>query len=245
MCGRLTVHCTAADVARLVEEPLSEEVAEVLREPRYNVAPGSGLVVVHEDRDREGVRSASVLHWGLVPSWTKDPTKGSSLINARVETIASKPSFADAYRYRRCLVPVSGFYEWDRRARPAWPYYFRPAAADAPLLLLAGIWEYWLHPCGSEIYSLALVTTAADEVMAPIHHRMPLIVRGDACLRWLDHRVTMPDMGRLLAPRERASPLQCHPVGDAVNRAMAQGAQLIEPVQPPPRAAQMDLFAEP
>lgn len=241
MCGRVTVHFSQESVSALLEEPLAAEAAEVLRQPRYNIAPGSGLVAVMEDRDRGGLRRAMVLHWGLVPGWAESPQTGASLINARAETIAVKPAFADAFRYRRCIVPVSGFYEWDRSARPVWPYYFFPVGGSA-VLLLAGIWEYWLHPSGSEIFSVALVTTAANAVMAPIHHRMPLVLRGAAVRQWLDHRNTRPAVAAFLPATDSPSPFRGHPVSTAVNRAGIDLPRLIERVDPPERAAQMDLF---
>src|SRR5210317_2245796 len=116
MCGRYTLSAGHESLARAFLAEFSKEL-QASWKSRYNIAPGTGIVAILEDRDRGG-RKAEVFHWGLVPGWAKDPKIGYKLINARAETIGEKPSYRDAYRYRRCLVPASGFYEWDRRKSP-------------------------------------------------------------------------------------------------------------------------------
>jgi len=245
MCGRYTLSAGHEALARAF---LAEFAAELQAEwkPRYNIAPGTGITAIIEDRDRDRLRRAEVLHWGLVPRWADDPAIGYKLINARAETVASKPSYRDPFRYRRCLVPASGFFEWDRRHHPRQPWYFFPGEREC--MALAGVWEHWLHPSGSEILSVALLTTEADDRMAPIHHRMPVILPEAAWADWLDTRQVKPDMPAFLKRRPGPEFLQCHPVSMEVNRGTAEGSHLIEPVEWPHtpdetrKAEQQELF---
>ena len=158
MCGRYTLSAGHEALARAFLAEFAEEL-QASWKARYNIAPGTGIVAILEDRDRGG-RKAEVLHWGLVPHWAKDPNIGYKMINARAETIGEKPAYRDAYRYRRCLVPASGFYEWDRTKSPRQPYYFYPKGSD--FMAMAGVWEPWPHPSGSEILSVSLITTTAN-----------------------------------------------------------------------------------
>ena len=239
MCGRYTLSAGHESLARAFLAEFSEELKKSWK-PRYNITPGTGIVAILEDRDKGG-RRAEVLHWGLVPSWAKDPDIGFKLINARSETIADKPSYRDAYRYRRCIVPASGFYEWDRRKSPRQPYYFHPANAD--FLALAGIWEHWMHPCGSEILSVSLITTAANQTVGSIHHRMPVIIQPENWARWLDtDNVKATGLREVLVPAADDM-LKSHPVSLRVNKASAEGVQLIMAVNPSSdQPDQLDLF---
>lgn len=239
MCGRYTLSAGHEALAREFLAEFAEEM-RMSWNPRYNITPGTGIVGIHEDRDKGG-RKAEVFHWGLVPSWAKDPDIGYKLINARAETIAEKPSFRDAFRYRRCLVPANGFYEWDRTKSPRQPYYFHPGSQD--FMALAGIWEHWLHPSGSEILSVSLITTEANSLMQSIHHRMPLILPKTAWASWLSTESVRPSISPFLDAAEPEEFLICHPVSTRVNKATEEGADLIQIQEVPgDSGGQLDLF---
>ncbi len=245
MCGRYTLSAGHEALARAFLAEFAGEL-QMSWKPRYNISPGTGIVAILEDRDKGG-RRAEVLHWGLVPSWARDVNIGYKLINARAETISSKPSYRDAFRYRRCLVPASGFYEWDRRGPVSQPYYFHPAKAD--FMAMAAVWEHWLHPSGSEILSVALITTSANKAMERIHHRMPVILPQSSWTDWLDTGNVKPSMGPFLKAANADDLLDLHPVSREVNKGSAEGAELIQPVKlDGPESAnggrQMDLFGE-
>ena len=181
MCGRYVLVTPAAALAK---EFAAFDPGLVLA-PRYNIGPGQDVVVVRVDGGR---RSLATLRWGLVPSWAKDPSIASKLSNARSETAASRPSFREALRRRRALVPASGFYEW--KAVPAekrkQPYYLLPSADD-DLFLFAGLWERWVPKDGGQaVDTFAILTTNANELMAAMHDRMPVILQPEDARLWLD-----------------------------------------------------------
>ena len=242
MCGRYTLSAGHEALARAFLAEFADEIKASWK-PRYNIAPGSGIVAILEDRDKGG-RKADVFHWGLVPSWAKDVNIGYKLINARAETIAEKPSFRDAFRYRRCLVPASGFYEWDRKVSPRQPYYFHPSQDD--FMAMAGIWEYWLHPSGSEIFSVSLLTTRADTLMEPIHHRMPVILKAHKWADWLDTGNVKPGINDFLDDTTEQRILSMHPVSREVNKAERDEETLIQPIELSGKndnqSGQLDLF---
>jgi len=218
MCGRFGLKASAAELQRAFDlEPLPEAIA-----PRYNIAPSQPVLAVRHDGAR---RHAELYRWGLIPSWAKDPSIGSRMINARAETIAGKPAFRSAFRSRRCLVPASGFYEWKREGTGKVPHWI--AAVDEGLLAIAGIWESWRAPEG-ELRSLALVTTAPNPLMAPIHDRMPVLLFGTERERWLSSDDPVELQGLLRAcPDAR---LRAHPVSTLVNSPANDSAECIEPV---------------
>lgn len=243
MCGRYTLSAGHEALARAFLAEFADELKASWR-ARYNIAPGTGIVAILEDRDKGG-RKAEILHWGLVPHWAKDPDIGYRMINARAETIAGKPAYRDAFRYRRCLVPASGFYEWDRRTTPRQPYYFHPERDD--FMALAGIWEHWLHPSGSEILSVSLITTAANKTVGRIHHRMPVILRREAWDHWLDTSDVKPDIISVCQLAVPEGYLTSHAVSRAVNKSAAEGQDLIRPIAdqndpPVEERHQLDLF---
>ena len=165
MCGRYALH-SHPEVVELTFG-LSQIPAF---QPRYNIAPTSQVLVLKST-------GAALVRWGLVPRWAKDPSIGAKLNNARAETVAEKPSFRDAYRKRRCLIPANGFYEWRREAGRKQPFYVRPAQGE--LFAFAGLWESW-----RDLETCAILTTEANAVMRPIHDRMPVILAPGDHARW-------------------------------------------------------------
>lgn len=180
MCGLYNLSHSSDEVAAYFDYGDTVEFP-----PRDYVAPGQPVAIVrHEENDPSGQRRFGLVRWGFVPSWAKEVKAGKPLINARAETVAEKPSFRHAFKRRRCLVPASGFYEWqgDVPGRKL-PYYV--PRADGGLLAFAGIWEHWMGPDGSELESMAILTTAANAALAPIHHRMPVVIERGDFARWL------------------------------------------------------------
>ena len=230
MCGRYVV---AYDPETLVAGFSLTRIQPFER--RWNVAPSSPVPVIRETPD--GERVGELMRWGLVPHWARDPAIGTKLNNARVEGMADKPAFRQAVRRRRCLLPASGFYEWqavtDARGKPAkQPWYISPC--DAPFFALAGLFEAW-RPADSGddspwLLTCCIVTTAANALMAPIHDRMPAIVAPAQWDAWLDRKLQDPVA---LAPLLRGLPLaamQAWRVERAVSRASNEGPALIAPL---------------
>ncbi|MEN8184910.1 MAG: SOS response-associated peptidase [Myxococcota bacterium] len=200
MCGRITLSTPAKVVA---EHFGLNEIPRL--SPRYNVAPGQPVAVVRSRS--EGPERILAMHtWGLVPRFAKDPTVGSRLINARAETVATRPAFRDAFRQRRCLVPADGFYEWQPRGRnPKQPYHITPVAEA--LFAIAGLFER--DTC-------TLLTTEANEPMRAVHARMPVLLPREAWEPWLDPERDPDRLLALLVPSP-ADALELHPVGLRVN----------------------------
>ncbi|MEP7024358.1 MAG: SOS response-associated peptidase, partial [Actinomycetota bacterium] len=275
MCGR---YASARKRIELLEEfsVQSDEVGEPL-EPDYNVAPTKGVYAVLTRRPRSSaageqadeqaggeqaasappapVRQLRTVRWGLVPSWAKDPSIGSRMINARAETVSEKPAFRRAFAHRRCLLPADGYYEWqqpskagqagqsgkaaDRPGRAAkQPYYIY--RADGASLAFAGLYEFWRdrtlpddHP-GAWLTTATIVTTSAPDELGQIHDRMPMVIGPDAWAEWLDpDNADAGGLLGLLAPAA-AGGLITRPVSTEVNSVRHNGPQLIEPAEPGP-----------
>jgi putative SOS response-associated peptidase YedK len=212
--------------------------------PRYNIAPTQPVPMVRMD---DGKRRFSLVRWGLVPSWAKE-VGPSPLINARADTLFAKPSFRTAARRRRCLFPADGFYEWYREGKTRKPYLIRKRGGG--LFAMAGIWECWVSPDGSELDSAAIITTDANATLQPIHHRMPVILDGADFEAWL----TTPETeAETVAGLLRPAPddlLEAVAVSDRVNKVANDDAGLLEPVaeeaetvaEKAPKDAQMKLL---
>jgi len=189
MCGRYVLSQPAEVIAEYFEvDPeagLGAGLAQGL-EPRYNIAPTQEAPIV---RNEAGGRTLSLARWGLVPYWAEAASIGNRLINARSETADAKPAYRQALRRRRCLVPASGFYEWKKVGRARHPFYFRPP--NGGLLAIAGLWERW-HDGPLSLETFTLLTTDANQILAPIHDRMPVILDRRAFEPWLDPEVTSP-----------------------------------------------------
>jgi len=215
MCGRYTL---VADHERLAEEFELHEVESVRL--RYNVAPTQMVPVIRSMGDDQR-RELNELRWGLVPKWAKDPAIGNRMINARSEEAASKPSFRAPMRRQRCLVPSTGFFEWkligdENAPRPKkQPYYIR--RRDERVFAFAGLWDRWKGPEGSTIESYAILTTEPNELMRPLHKRMPVIVRPDDYALWLDPKMQDVDRVQSVFRSYPSEELTAYPVSTRVN----------------------------
>ena len=208
MCGRFGLFVTP----EVLEEyfALADSAAAIVPRPRYNLTPGQAVAVV---REHDGRRTLDALQWGLIPFWAKDAKIGRRLVNARLDGVADKPAFREAYARRRCLIPASGFYEWSEpKAGRKQPYFIRPSGE--PLLAIAGLWERWRTPSGEKLETCVIVTTDASAELVHVHDRMPLLIPRDAHALWLDPRTGIDD-ALLLA--QRTPTLEIKPVGLAVN----------------------------
>lgn len=220
MCGRYTLISAPEAIRalfRYAEQPNFP--------PRYNIAPTQPIAVV---RLAEGRREFALLRWGLLPPWVKDPRAFSVLFNARGESALDKPAFRAAMRYRRCLIPFDGFYEWRQKGARKQPYYIR--ARDGGPMAFAGLWESWMGPNGEEMETAAIVTTTANLQLAPLHDRMPVILPLEAFDLWLDCKNVDAETAAALIAPAREGLLEIYPVSEAVNRAANDTAALIEPV---------------
>lgn len=193
--------------------------------PRYNVAPTQPVPIV---RLEGGKRRFALVRWGLLPAWVKDPKTFTLLINARAESVLDKPAFRNAMRYRRCLFPADGFYDWKIEGARRRPYVVRPKSRQP--VAFAGLWETWTGPNGEEVDSAAIITTQASRSIAALHGRMPAILSPEAFDLWLDcARVDAETAAALLAPAPDAA-LEAYEISNAVNRVANDSADLLEPV---------------
>jgi len=214
MCGRFAFYSPSEATAALFGASGALPV-----EARYNIAPTQYIAAIRDDED--GARELIMLRWGLIPFWAKDPSIGNRMINARAETVAEKPSFRTAYRRRRCLVLADGFYEWHREGSIKTPYYISPA--DGAPFAFAALWENWNSKESDEsIQSTTLITTAANDFMASLHHRMPVVLRPDTADRWLAGGDDAIEYAINHGPELRA-----WAVDRRVNNARNEGADLI------------------
>jgi len=221
MCGRMTL-----DIPIAVINEIYGIVRRIDRElnPRYNVTPSQDIPIVRQDA--EGLRELAFARWGLIPSWAKDVSIGNKMINARSETVSEKPSFRSAFKRRRCVIPAGGFYEWQATDGPRKkPWLFR--VADGNPMSLAGLWEHWEGPDGQVVESCSILTTIANELMAKVHDRMPVILPGrDEVGVWLDARSSMGDVSGLLMPCA-SEVLVKHAVSDYVNAPAHTGPECV------------------
>lgn len=214
MCGRFAFYLPSEATAALFGVD-----GNIAVEPRYNIAPTQYVAAVREDEDLN--RELVMLRWGLVPFWAKDPTIGNRMINARAETVAEKPSYRAAFRHRRCLVLADGFYEWRKQGAAKAPYFISLASGEP--FGLAALWENWTDKdSGESMQTTTLITTAANDFMAALHHRMPVILQADTADVWLSGRGDFLEQALALAPT-----LQAWPVDRRVNNARNDGAELI------------------
>ena len=192
----------------------------------FNLAPTTTLPVIRQSP--AGQRVVDLLQWGLIPHWAKDPSIGHKLINARCETLTEKPSFRDAFRRRRCIVPAAGFYEWQRAGKTKQPYFIKHPSEEP--LAMAGLWESWRDPAGEIVRTFCIITTAANATVAPIHDRMPVLLRTEDFARWLDPTVDGATLVDLLVACP-ADDIVAVPVSQAVSTSTSDGPALIVPAK--------------
>jgi putative SOS response-associated peptidase YedK len=242
MCGRYASTRRPED---LVEEfEIAEEMIEAPLEPDYNVAPTKEVYAVLERPPRKGddhvARQLRVLTWGLVPSWAKDPSIGSRMINARMETVAEKPAYKKAFAKRRCLLPADGYFEWYPTSRTGkngkplkQPFFIRPK--DGGTLAMAGLYELWRDPARADDdparwrWTCTVITTDAEDDLGHIHDRMPLMVEPERWSAWLDPEQSTDTLLDLLTPAAPGA-LEAYAVPTLVNNVKNNGAELIEPI---------------
>jgi putative SOS response-associated peptidase YedK len=226
MCGRYALKTTAAELIEHFQLLACPEFS-----PRFNIAPQSIIPVIRYKPDTG--RVGQLVKWGLIPSWTEDPSIGNKLNNARSETVAEKPSFRSSFARHRCLIPANGFYEWkaitvDGKVRKQ-PYYIHPTDPDG-FFAFAGLLAAWKSPEGETIISTCIITTGPNTVMAPIHDRMPVILQPEQFDVWLDPEnhdtASLSAMLRPCAPKL----MEAHRVSPAVNRAGVEGPTCIDPM---------------
>jgi putative SOS response-associated peptidase YedK len=221
MCGRFTLHASPQELRECFALDETPGFAA-----SYNIAPSQPVAAV---RVTARQREMALLRWGLVPAWANEPGTGYRMINARAETVAEKPAYRSAFRHRRCLIPVSGFYEWQPSADGKQPWYFR--RQDGQVFALAGLWEHWGRGEGS-IESCAIIVTGANDTVRPVHDRMPVIIEPSAYDLWLDPQVSAADrLIDLLRPWAGAA-LTAYPVTRYVNSPLHNDARCIAPAGP-------------
>lgn len=221
MCGRFTLKNVERLLDRLRARGIDVDgINEII--PRYNIAPTQEVVTVVQ---HASTREARLFQWGLIPSWSKE-AKG--IINARVETIDEKPSFKESFEKRRCLILADGFYEWERNGKISQPYFFQ-LKHEGPFAF-AGIWDRWRYD-NSSITSCAIITTTANELLAKIHTRMPVILRPESYDLWLNDHSRAADLKDLLVPFP-TDQMMSHAVGYEVNDAKVDHERLLSEVEP-------------
>lgn len=229
MCGRVVRTHSADEIAKALDA--INTVPEPL-EPDFNIGPTRLLPAVLENRIGEDgedfQRQLVMLKWGLVPYWAKDPSIGNKMINARVETVATKPAFRSAFAKRRCLVTVSGFYEWQKRESGKQPWYIHPVGGK--VLTLAGLFERWKDAEGRLLSTCTILTTTAQDDLGELHDRAPMVVPDEAVDQWLDRTEQNPSSLRQLLVPAIPGTFEAHPVNTAVGNVRNNYPDLIEPV---------------
>jgi len=222
MCGRFTLTIEISELQRILN--LGEFSAGF--NPRYNISPSQPVPVVTDYKKRK----IDIMRWGLIPAWAKDINIGYSLINARSETIHEKPSFRNAFRNKRCLILADGFYEWKKeenpKKNPSIPYYFS-LIGHRPFMF-AGLWESWTSPANEKINSCSIITCEANELVSPIHNRMPVILDDNNCWSWLE--MNNPDDLRIIMQPFKADKMIVQPVSRFVNSPSNDHPGLIDPI---------------
>ena len=218
MCGRFALYSSFSAI---------KEYADVLNkigklDNNFNVAPGQIIPIIMQEY---GKKILEPVKWGLVPFWAKDPKIGYRMINTRAETIAEKPSFKAAFKYRRCLIPSNGFYEWRKSDKQ--PFYIH--LPDHELFTFAGIWEEWHHPDGSSLRTCSIITTEPNETMQEIHERMPVILSREDEDKWLKQN-EQKELLSLLKPFDNDL-IEIHPVSKAVNSYKNNYKELLQKVE--------------
>lgn len=217
MCGRYTI---TYNIDQLLDD-LDLLMPDFDFEPRYNIAPSQRVPIISSDAPRE----LKLYRWGLIPSWARDPKIGYKMINARGETIAEKPSFRSAFKKRRCLIPATGFYEWQKTSTGKQPMHIH--LKSGKVMTFAGLWESWKDAEEKEIRTFTIVTTTPNTLMAPIHDRMPVIISPELRADWLDIELPAEEVQQLVRPYLEGA-LEADRVSTKVNSPRNEGPELLQ-----------------
>ena len=223
MCGRFVLHHGISELQNDIEFATDQ----ININPDYNVAPTKPIIAIIRC-PHTLINKSEICHWGLVPSWAKDTTWSAKLINARAETIKEKPSFRNAYKRRRCLIPASGYYEWKIEKKTKQPYYIH-MYRNRPMFF-AGLWEIWNNPDGSELYSCTIATVGASPQLKTLHSRMPVILQGAARTKWIEaDESEIYSLSEYLVPY-MGEDIEFHQVSKAVNNARWNNPRAVDPI---------------
>ncbi|MEW6720303.1 MAG: SOS response-associated peptidase [Thermodesulfobacteriota bacterium] len=222
MCGRFVLFTDGQVLTEQFDAPLPTDLI-----PRFNIAPTQNIPVVRTSDD--GEREIAFLRWGLIPSWAKDPAVGNRLINARSETAWDKPSFRAVFKRHRCLIPANGFYEWQKKERTKQPFFIK--MRDERLFAFAGMWDRWRSAAGDAVETCAILTTAANGVLAPIHDRMPVILPASVYEHWLNPEITDPGVLVPLLSPFPDDEMVAYPVSSRVNSPSHDDKDCTAPLQ--------------
>lgn len=219
MCGRFTFAISPELIAGAFGVTIPEYFS-----PRYNIAPTQQVLAI---RAMATVNQAAYLRWGLIPSWAKDPAIGSRMINARSESVHEKPAFRHAIRYRRCIIPAGGFFEWLEGGGKKMPRYVR--LRGGAIMAFAGIWDHWKDSAGETIETCSILTTSSNELIQPLHDRMPVILRPEHYDLWLDPATTDTEKLKPLYQPCPADLMELYPVSTLVNSPRNDSPDCISP----------------
>ncbi len=234
MCGRFKL----SHRKQIIEEYFDAADWQDDWNPRYNIAPTQPVPVIRQ-HPKEPIRQISTMRWGLIPHWSNDASSAASTINARSETAATKPAFRDPLKFRRCLIPSDGFYDWMRNGTSKQPYCFE--VNDGELFPFAGLWDGWKNPEGQWVKTCSILTTSPNAVTSAVHDRMPVILPKDHYYAWLDPGMTdVQVVSEFLKPFD-PSLMRCYPVSTRINRVENDDVECSRPVEIP--TVQNQLFS--
>jgi putative SOS response-associated peptidase YedK len=223
MCGRYRL----SRRKQIIEEYFDAADWQDDWSPRYNIAPIQHVPVIRQ-HPKEPVRQISLMKWGLIPNWAKDPSIASGTINAKSETVATKPAFRDPFKFRRCLIPADGFYEWMRTETSKQPYCFE--VNEGELFAFAGLWDGWKNAEGQWIKTCTILTTTPNAVTSTVHDRMPVILDRESYDLWLDPGMqNVAAISELLKPND-AKLMRCYPVSARINHVANDDEECSRPV---------------
>jgi putative SOS response-associated peptidase YedK len=236
MCGRYRLSCRK----QAIEEYFGAGANDIEWEPRYNIAPTQPVLTLRQNAIQP-VRELSLMKWGLIPSWAEDASNAAGMINARSETAASKPAFGDALKFRRCLIPADGFYEWQRTSKFRQPFCFE--VREGELFAFAGLWDRWKKARGEWLESCSILTTTGNALTLDIHERMPVILHRDQYDHWLDPGMrNVAVVSELLKPYD-GTQMRRYPVSSRVNAVQNDDEACTAPIELAPRPVQTSLLA--
>jgi putative SOS response-associated peptidase YedK len=233
VCGRYALNISGEDLALEFAAGIKDAA---LTPSNWNISPTTVIPFINADDENGEIRNVNTASWGLIPSWAKDASRASNAINARVESISEKPTFKSAFKSRRCLIPVTGYYEWATelgKYKPKQPFYI--SHKNKSSLAIAGLYENWINPESKQsVQSAAIITREAVGILAPIHHRMPVILPKDLWSTWLSSNSLSPneidDYLNMINIENADQDLIFWPVSDDVNNARNTGADLAKEI---------------